>query len=165
MKISIDYNTVMERHPEEAKKIVEKLRKGKSKHKNDDPSTLNWFYSYGIKIEGCSGADLMDMIAKGKIPEDPRPDNVDEIVADQLSRVCLCLSADKGRWWASGPGLEDYRPPEMIEQFKEQAQKELNERKRIENLSVEERQAEVNDCLKKLSKSSGFMAITTSPNI
>lgn len=165
MRININYETAKERHPEAVEQIVKKLRSGKSKHKDDEPSTLNWHYSYCIAVKGYSGTEFIEKVltpmAQGKEPEhEPKPETVEEMVAERLSAVRISLSADKGRWWASGVNLEDYRPLEMIDEFKKQAQEQLDEQHRVDNLTEEEKQAEFEEALKQLQGSPGFIGIS-----
>lgn len=163
MKIDITFEQALERHPKAVEQVIKKLRSGKSKHKDDDPSTLNWHYSYGIAVQGYSFAEVL----AGKPQEDQskEPDTAEGIVEDQLNRVAgLVLTADKGRWWAGGVQLGDYRPPEMKEQFLKHAQEQLDEKNRVNQLTDEEREAELQECLAELSKSSGFMAISIPKN-
>jgi len=48
-----------ERHPEAIAKIMAKLRKGKSKHREACAQDLHWEYSYCISVQSGSLADLI----------------------------------------------------------------------------------------------------------
>lgn len=58
MNIEISYTQAITRHPKEVKEIIEKLRKGKSIHKNANPEELTWFYHFGLTVDSSKPTDF-----------------------------------------------------------------------------------------------------------
>jgi hypothetical protein len=93
---NIDYTEALNRHPNEVAKIINALRKSKSKEKNANVDQITWSYSYCVRIE--NSGSLADLFS-GKIkfpfpkPEDP--------VADYLRRSMTSLIGEIRRWRSS----------------------------------------------------------------
>jgi hypothetical protein len=93
---NIDYAEALNRHPNEVAKIINALRKSKSKEKNANLQEIVWSYEYCVIIE--NSGSLADLLS-GKIkfpftePEDP--------VADYLRRSMTSLVGEIRRWRSS----------------------------------------------------------------
>lgn len=153
----LNYEEALKRHPEEVKKIVAQLRKGKSKHRGEPPENLSWSYSIAVRIESActSGLDLLT----GKMHEEAvKWDalSLDEKVADTIRRTFTSLDASCGRW--RGQELVP-NPPEVQIQTRAGLLEQQHERERVDALSPEESEKELQEILKELGKSPGFVVL------
>ena len=160
-RISISYETAL-KHPQ-IKEIETKLIKGKSKEKNSDLSELTWEYNWGESIPGKSFAELQASgWAKEKEPT----------AEEQIDRSFVFLCAKKNRWQASaktpiynGPTALPHYPisgqiPDEVRDLIVNCIKERQlEQQRIDSLTPEERQREIQELLTGLKKYPGFISV------
>lgn len=68
--VTLTYAEVEKRHPQELKRLIEQLRKSKSKHKDADPTGMTFEYNYAMRCEGFTGAQVLDHLSGVKpLPE------------------------------------------------------------------------------------------------
>lgn len=91
MQIRIKNSDARKRHPNQYNDIVAKLRKGKSKHKDENPSKLEWYYNYAVQVRSYTFEEILN---GGK--------------DDDVIQHHVWLSAKIGRWW----GTSGYVPLE-----------------------------------------------------
>lgn len=108
---TVSYHVVNQRHPVEVAAIITALRKGKSIHRNADPSTLIWDYEYCVRHKSYS----IQEIAFGYMLNDKAVHNAmstDDKIQDRLKHMEVVLRAKIGRWW----GAEQVsHPPEAFD--------------------------------------------------
>lgn len=157
MHMDIDYNTAMRDFPTEAKQVIAQLRKSRSKKKNAAPATLNWRYIWGVEIR--SQHSLVDIIS-GKATEDQEireAMTLQEKLDDHISRVFCSIQVNKfySTKLATVPAVvQDLIRKNLI--------MEEAEDRRIDQLTDEEREAEVAKLLAELGADPGFAAVVIS---
>ena len=139
----------------EVAEIENKIRNGKSKHKDDDLETFDWFYDWCTKVESDTINDILNSMQK---KEDKWNNmSVDEQVKDELSRSFISLMATKGRCYARSSQIGS-APKEVEEHIRKIKQDFKDEQNRVESLSEEDRKAELNEAFKHLGP--GFFGIS-----
>jgi hypothetical protein len=157
--LEIPYKTAKKRYPKEVAEVMKKVRAGKSKHRNSDPNLWAWGFSWCVLIEGSiRGSDFAKMIAGKKEFPKEKELTPDEEVEDYGSRATVHLSAKIGKTeWGSHDPIEF--PKEIAEMIRKDRKEADIENARFNALSPEEKDREVNDALRQLSRSPGFVAI------
>lgn len=140
MQIRIKNSDAKKRHPKQYADIVAKLRKGKSKHKDENPSKLEWYYNWATQVK----AFTFEEVLAGAKDEEP-------------SQHIVWLSAKIGKWWGSSGPVSLEEAIEVTDVIEQNIAAKKAEEDRINSLSEEERRKEVNDCLRELSKYPGFV--------
>lgn len=154
--VTLTYAEVEKRHPQELKRLIEQLRKSKSKQKDADPTGMTFEYNYAMRCEGFTGAQVLDHLSGVKpLPERKKFVTVEEKVADWMERATpVNLTGKLGRWY----GCERVpNPPELEENFRLDAEREVAEEQRRASLTDEEREAETQEILRQLSGMGGFV--------
>ncbi len=159
MKIQISYQNALNKFPDQVKYIFNKIKKGKSKHKNDLPETFEYFISWCVRIErGCYS--FQDILG-GKPEQDKQFEDSlseDELIKDYEKRCSVTLYVSKGKgWWESD--LLSFVPQEILDSYKLSIQEQNKEKLRYSLLSEEEKQKELNDALSVLNGGTGFFQL------
>lgn len=164
MIVPISAKIAAERHPEQYKQILAKLRSGKSKNKNATAKQLEWGYSWAELIE----TETFDQILAGAGRPKPIPSAAEQIKT-RTDRSSVMLFARIGNW--TGYGKEPVfngedeaerkkkknKLPEEIQQIIKQSTKdEAADRKRRDAMTPAEKDAEVSEAIAELAKSEGF---------
>lgn len=143
MKVIIDLKHALE-HKDHVDNIINKLRRGRSRHKDAEASELIWHYDYVTMINACSVNDLL----AGNVTK--IPDTVEERVAEELERVVVRLAASIGHWH----GVSDqplHSVPLPIRSLIHDKHVEMKrEEDRVAALSPEEREHETASILDRL---------------
>lgn len=135
MFIPSTYEEVKKDFPEETKEVLNSIRKSRSPKKNFESEKFNWGYEMITEISGCS---FMEAIS-----------------GQQTSTNHFYLKAILNTFEKSSEKLD--REPEVYRLQREQREAEdAIEQARIDNLTDEERQAEIDDLIGQLDKSPGF---------
>ena len=133
MEYQIDYATMQARHPEAVAEVMEKLSKSTSKEKGRKPEELRWSYSWSTEITGRDKNTVEDIIRRSR----------------------FSVQGRAGRWW--GYATADVPcPPEIRKQLEDRIEKDRKEQERIDSLTPEQREAEVQDILSQLNGTPGF---------
>lgn len=140
MKMVARYEDLCVRYPEAVAKIIAKLRRGKSVHREALPETLHWEYTYGIRHD--DGA----VTVRG----------LEERIAERSSQTFVAVSADIGRWWGSSSitGV----PEEIVRMHRIEMEEREAQEARVRALSPEERSQERDKALRDASAYPGFVA-------
>ena len=159
MWLEIDYKTAKKRYPKEVAEIMKKVKAGKSKHRNSAPELWAWGFSWSVMIGGMIGGhDFAQMIAGVKEFPKKKELTPDEEVKDYAGRATVHLGAKIGKaQWGSPDPIEF--PNEIAESVREGRKRQDTEKARFDALSPEEQNREINDTLRQLSRSPGFVAI------
>lgn len=152
MNVEIDYAIALARHPVEVQVCIDKIRKGKAKKKDTDPATWKWTYDWATSVEGFSLGDMLS----GKAQKPPKPQTVEERVADEVSRSSACLQARIGGTWSYSP-LSVF-PEEATAVILKAEQQAEADRRQWESLSDEGRKDKLEGLLKQL-RGPGFVEI------
>lgn len=166
MDVPVPYEVVVQRHHDEWKAIVIKVRKGKSKDKHTDPATWDWSYSWGTRIGLPDDYD-------GSLVPFPKlvvKLTLDERVGDEVFRskpVHLVGQPPSHRTRAYQTLAPDYFPPEAEKAIRNGHIARMKEEKRQAALTPEESAAEIEAALDYLMgpRNKGFMALRVSPEI
>jgi hypothetical protein len=154
MKIPIAFQIVSSRYPNQLLEIHSKLKNSKSKEKNVPLEEWNWNFDYCVRItNGCF--KLSDIFNKGVVPKHQTPQ---EIYADRLNNTFCSITASKGRAWLQSSTLAEL-PQEIKDSWAKQKEDSIKEQKRVDSLTPNQKQEEINCLLKQLRKSPGFMEI------
>jgi len=156
MRLETTYELAKERHPEQVEEIIATLRRSKSKQKNANPEDLNWYYDYCKAVKAHSFMEVIEN-ARTRAQEPPSNPCVEARVASMVEGLHFRLSASRKHWIGTAQLNEGFVPPELIAQFVERAEEERAEQERIDNLTPEERDAEVQELLGELRQDPGFM--------
>jgi len=162
MYLPITYALANARHPQQVAEVMANLRRGKSKNRLAAPTDLQWGYDWSVEIRSAPFSNIIEVLT-GKAKDvkglDPEPRTENEAVADYARRVYILLSATiGGKTWYSDTPVPPL-PKEVEDQFRANFRRDATEKARIEALSPEEREAELQAALRPLSRSPGFMAI------
>lgn len=155
MKITTTYAAIKDRYPTQVAEVMSALRKGKSKEKNSNPEDLNWYFNCCIQIISgiMNGAQFLNMLASGTPPPRLTPE---QKYQEHKSNTHVCLHASKGKGdWGSRTEITPI--PQEVDQWLINGRDiEIREETRVNSLTPEQKNQEVQDCLKTLSKSRGF---------
>lgn len=166
MWLEISYKAAKKRYPKEVAEIVKKVKSGKSKHRNSAPELWAWGFSWCVMIEGgINGLDLAKMIAGEKeFPEREKEKPIEAEVKDYARRATVHLAAKIGKaeWGSSDPVKF---PEEIAEMLRKDRKEQDAEKARFNALSPEDQNREINDTLRELGRSPGFVAIGMDPAI
>ncbi len=142
----LPYKDVLARYPDQVAEIVAKLRRGKSQHRNADPSTLEWVFFWGIIVDPQMVVDYAP---------------IEDQVADRVRRSGVNLQATIGKWWGDSSMIPV--PPELVSIHQKAAEDNLARKARVDSMTPEERQAEIDKLVGQLSNKPGFMALYVGP--
>lgn len=159
MYLKTTYENALAAYPDAVNSVMDKIRKGKSKCRHDAPDSFEWGYDWSVQItRGVYNIHQVLQIASGQRQHDPEPEGVEAKVADIIPRISVCISAKKGRTtWLSAQRLPSV-PPEIIAEYRKRFEEEEVEQRRIDALTPEQKDAELQDALGQLSRSPGFAA-------
>ncbi len=143
MYLSATFESMFRQFPQEMERIMENLRKSKSKNRLADMKDLTWGFTSVDHIHGGS-MSLADVLS-GK-PRQPTTYTTHYYVEGKI-----------GRW--SGSASIDRVPEEAAAAKKQQEEMARLEKEKHDSLSDEEKSAKKEAMLKELSKYPGFMAI------
>lgn len=143
MFIPVKYENMLPRYQAEMRKIIYKLQSSKSKHRAAaNLSDLEWGFDHYVEIRGSTS--LTDLLSRKK--------------QEPVQRINhYAVKGSIGRW--SGSVKIDHEPQEGIERRGALEDKECLERIQRDSLSPTERQVEITETIKELSKYHGFVAI------
>lgn len=162
MKVSISFEQAQSRYPDLVEKVLSDLRRGKSKEKNREASELAWSLEWEQHIKVMSFREMLESVGQ---PSDNFSDryavatreNVLEYLRDS---ILWGLFAQVGRWKGYVSSTSTTLPNEILDVYIQSYQEDINEKQRIAALTPEERQSEIQECLRKLRKSPGFVEMT-----
>lgn len=170
MEIAISYGKALQRYPKQVKKIVAKIDGGKSKIAGTDPATWKWRIGWSVRIgKSLNGKQFFEhvIVQSKKTPEEREAEwraekniPLEERINDKISRSRCTLGGGK-RVFAYAQ--LDEVPPEVVENIHKSAQKSWQEDQRLLSLTPEERAAEAQAALAKLTGTPGFVAMRFLP--
>jgi hypothetical protein len=153
MKIcTVSYEEALKRHPVEVASIVKRLRKGKSKLRENDPASFTWEYSRCVVIP--NGRTLAEIFTEQNRRRAMTLEDLDAAVADEIKRSQCALYLRAPRV-GIGEGVE--APPELEPQVREGFERQAREQARVDAMTPEQRQAEIESLLGQLGRDPGFM--------
>jgi hypothetical protein len=155
MKIcDITYEEALKRHPTEVALIVKRLRKGKSKLRENDPASFTWEYTRCVECP--DGLTLAEIFSEQGDSRSRRRNTVtlEAAVADEISRSHCALYLRAPR---VGIGERVSAPPELEPQVREGFERQAREQARVNAMSPKQRQAEIEGLLSQLGRDPGFM--------
>lgn len=168
MNIEIASEIAQERHAQECQEFLADLRVSKTKSKDTPEGEFVYAYSWSERIECDSFADIIGGNALAR-QQAERAKTVEEKIADRIQRSSVALTIKAGRvskfYRISGyfPGEGNDRtgtpaPIEVISVIQKQETDRVAEFQRIENLTPEQRQVEIDEALGILRGQPGFFA-------
>jgi hypothetical protein len=166
MDIKLNLQELKENHSDLIDVLIQKIRSSNTRDKDVSDSDFEWSYSYGIKIQGGSFADMLSSIGKKEEPK-----SLEENLNEKLSSVIgLSLSVTSGRtkrYIALGNDVKDY-PKLFVNKFTQIYMKgveDLNkENERLSKLTPEEKERETQEHIKELNDMGGFIALNVGPD-
>ena len=163
MEITISYEEMKKRYPEIIKEFIEKLRKGKSKERLSDEKELTYKFSWGIAGKACSFNEIINNLGKDKDPSffDLYQDNVtiENIEKYFGNRIIWSFIASIKKWTTYIIPSEPY-PKEILEYYIPSFKREVEDYKYFNSLTPEEKQKDIENCLKELRKDPGFFEVS-----
>lgn len=155
-KINISYEAALANHPKEVaelqKEAAKKLKKSKAKNKGSSIDELTWEYSVCTRI--TNSGTIYNVLFKEKSHKNY---SLEEKIQDQISKTEVGLSATMNGAWAS---CSISGVPEVVqESIRDSITKQHEEQMKFDNMSEEDKQQELQDILKVLRKSKGFIEI------
>ncbi len=109
-------------------------------------------YSVSVQINGgCSFQEMLDSISR---PRHPEP-SMEERIQDEISRTHVYLTASLGRSHIHTPVRPV--PQTVVSKIREGAQRDYEERARVSRMSPEQRDREIQEALRQLRGSPGFV--------
>jgi hypothetical protein len=155
MFLEVPYKSLLQSHPGAVQEALGTLRKGKSRHKADPPESFTWGFSWCVTVEGFSFEDLLS----GRVPAVVPEEAPEERVRAYARRCSVCVQVRKGRAYAYSAQLPEV-PEAILDQYRVAIEVEAGENARVEALSPEEREREIQGLLSQLRKDPGFMEIS-----
>lgn len=143
MYIPSTYDSMLAQFPKEMEQVLEKLRSGKSKHRLAEMKDLIWGFSCCVELRGAamSFADVLS----GK----PKP------ATESIYHYAVEGSIGK---WRAAVSINSV-PQEALEARNKAEDIEQLDKIKRDSLSPAERQDEIENALKELSKYPGFVAL------
>jgi hypothetical protein len=156
MYIDIPFPVARTRHFDAVCEIMDKLKKGKSKHRNALAGELRWRYSWCLWHQGFSFAEIANGQAqRQQEAEDAMSEN--EAVLDLIKRTGVSLQADKGHWW--GSALLTEVPLEIVRLHRQSIIQRRAEKAAYAALPPNERQRLFEEAVTELRKDPGFVGV------
>lgn len=152
------YEKVFKAYPDLVAQVVAKLRRGRSKFKNADPSVLKWTYEYCYSIQCLTFKQVLGNLQN---PPPPKPvQTVDEEVADYLRSCTVWIQASKSSFWANSEKLPTDPPPSWLERvFRERCEAQRKKDAEFADMNQGTKDKHVQGLLAQLSGQPGFMAL------
>lgn len=119
MWISISYDDALKRFPTAVAEALAALKKSRSKYKKDDPATMEWGLSYGIKAR--NSGSIYDMMANAGKPDPYDSMTLEERVEDAVSRTIASVVVLTPRTGYFSRQMAEV-PEEIREQYRQQEQ-------------------------------------------
>lgn len=158
MKIQTTYKSVKNQYPKETHSIEQKIRTKKNKYNEDEFDTFDWYFNWGVSIKGNTFQELIDGTAH-KEQIDWNSMSVEDQVADTVARLAVTIIAKKGKSRVSSDVLSK-APTEIEDFYRNTYQEHKDEQNRINGLSQEKRDKELEEAIRELSKHGGFSIMT-----
>lgn len=161
MKLPISYEEAQKQYPTEVAACVASVRKGKSKDKNTDPSTWRWFFSWGESIEAVSFGSLIRSaaMARHKPAANPTPEEKLAAVLPNILGMSLDGVPPNKRTQGVASLTKGVVPAEVQAYLLNIYKEEAAEKARVDSLTPEQKEAEMNAALAELRKGGGFMEL------
>ena len=159
MQIEISYKNIKTRYSQQIKEIITNLRKSKSKENKAQEIELKWYFNYYIQIQSevMNGSQLIEHIVQKSLP--PKPTH-EENYQNTKKNTHVYLKACKGRgYWNSL--IEIIPIPEEVDQYLIKGKDiEIKNQKRLDSMTPEQTNKEIQKCLKILGKDKSFVALS-----
>ena len=144
-RIRIEYTEAAKRYPAQVQKVMDKLRKGNSKHKESKPEDLAWEFKWCERIECVSLGDMLSGKQAAPPPED-------------FSNVFVSLQGKIRKFWADGGSVP---VPEELKRLKQkQKAEEEKEKAEFDAKTPQERDAELKELTQEFLKGGGMIFVT-----
>jgi hypothetical protein len=152
MQIQISYDQVSKDNPDVVAALVAKIRRGKSRDKDTDPSGWTWSYNWGVRVAAVSPREMVS----GHLCVKPASA---ETRADEIMRnVTIWLKVTCRRAWAVMELADETAARALIrEAYLDICAKQIEEEQRMAALTPVERQAEIERLVGELRKMGGFV--------
>lgn len=169
MRVEISYEEALSKYPRAVEEAVRDLGKSRSKKKDTPAEDMEWEFMVGEQIKGAMGfEDFLSQVENGpERREEVSLDDVEVLASakaeeryDRSHIVLVCKPGGNARG-TSEPLHE--RVSEVFERYMEGELRSFREQARIDALSDEEREREVEENLRQLSGQPGFMAVSVTP--
>lgn len=147
MTIDTTYEKISTEFPEAISKIEKQKKKSKAKDSKEPLKDFTFFFSIAEKVEGCSAQDPFNGKGIQKQIEE-RKLGVEKRLAKRLPNLMVSIKAKLGRCYLY-TNL-DTVPSTIIDAYRTMIQEEVTEETRIDNLTDEQREQELEECLKGL---------------
>lgn len=155
MQIKITYDRAMEFCPVEAQQAIDRLRKSRSKFRNQDPSTLPWEFFWGVEGRAESIGDLLSGRSAKREEAERKRSLEKRLEAHKRAIICSVCVKNYG-----APLPRGTVPDEILNIELPCIIKEYEEEKRVEALTPEQRDEELRKLMQSMGMSPGFIAIT-----
>jgi len=156
MRRPVTYEEVQTRYPQRVAEALARLRKSKSKWRNASPETLTWAYSWSKQAKAMS---LFDVLAEMKNPQPKKVLTEQQRVDEEIGAYTLNLDIETpgAHYWSEKFSIDEL-PPEIVEEVRARIQADTKEKERIDALTPEQQEEELEELLKQLRKP-GFFEI------
>lgn len=153
-KYPVTWQVIASRYLHQGTEVISKLNSTKAGKKNPvTPEQVSWSFSWGEQIKSLTFEEVLN--------RKPEPElSIEEKLVEFSKNCFVWIEGSFGRRKAGSDVLVSI-PQELLDQRRRRLEEDEAERKRVDALTPEERQAEIAKCLGFLSKSPGFFAITT----
>ena len=152
---TLSYGDALRLHPNETRKVVQQLRRSRSKHKLADPHRLVWTYEAAVSVTSLSATELV----YGRYRR-PEPKSPEEEARDATARTQVSLTAQFPGGWFGSEALMPL-PPEAYAWHLRNEQAKADERARFVAVSPVGKATGVLLALQALSKGSPVLAAFT----
>jgi hypothetical protein len=146
-EIKTNLEEIKKRYPEQLKELEQQLNKSKSKHKNDDLSSFEFFFYWCSIIQGnsYSFADLINGVANNTRQE-----------PTVINNFSIKMKKQRASFYSS----QINEPEEFKKMRQEDEKQKKEEQQRFNKLTEEEKNKEREDLLNQLRKNSGFVELS-----
>ena len=149
MEFAITYKTALKLYPNHVKEVLDIIRSSKSIQRNSYPQDFKWFYKSCLVVK--NGGSFQDILNNRVLTFS----SAEEELQYTLKNVKVHLQASKKRCYSNSSELNNL-PFEVVDWYRKNLEAKHLEKKRFDCLSEIEKQEELNNILKNLSKNSGF---------
>ena len=155
MKIDITGNLAKIRYPVEYQTFLASLRTSKAQANKTSVIDFKYSFYWGEMVQSDTFEEISNGIAQEKVRMATLR-TIEQKIIDRIENSSVNLVIKANRFSKSYPIII---PVEVINEIKRQEQEAVQEKTRIDSLTSEQKQTEINELLSSL-KSSSFLSLT-----
>lgn len=157
MELPVTFELMQVRHPVLVDEVMQKLRRGTSKHRNVASDRLTWFYEWSIQVQGYTFAEILQgRLERAREAEDRL--SVEDVVQDMVQRTHARIRGKISRW--SGYADLAEVPKEIVRIHEEQIRKNRAESATFSALPAAEQRRRFDEAHAQASRMPGFVSLT-----